>query len=363
MNADTESIDRQIPVKRTSNIELLRIIAMILIIMHHYAVHGGWNLSTEMTANNVFIQILSVGGKVGVDIFVLITGFFMITANFKLNKLAKLLGQIWFYSLAILLFAFFMGIDTLTTKNIINSVLPLGKTNWFAHTYLLLYLFIPILNPFLRSLSEAKYQKILFIITVIWYVVPTFLPWLDLRPYSLLLFFYLYALGAYIKLHREDFSKNKALHLILLGSVGFVLGNILIDFLIHWKLVSVKHIFYFANDNIFILCIGLGMFLYFLQKKIQYNKTINMIASTTFGIYLIHDSALLRKYFWCDVFGNAEYYNSMWLPLHVLTVVTIIFVVGAIIDYIRIRLVEKPLMRKINSVCDRCQNYLESKAD
>lgn len=69
---------------RNSNLELLRIVSMILIIMHHYAVHGGFDLlNTELDLNRIWIQILSIGGKIGVNCFVLITGYFMINSKFK----------------------------------------------------------------------------------------------------------------------------------------------------------------------------------------------------------------------------------------------------------------------------------------
>ena len=51
-------------VYRKSNIELLRIISMIIIIAHHYAVHGGFNFSTQnITINRLWIQFLTLGGE------------------------------------------------------------------------------------------------------------------------------------------------------------------------------------------------------------------------------------------------------------------------------------------------------------
>ena len=56
--------------ERSSNIELLRIIAMILIIMHHFSVHGNFPFTQDFTFSKIFIQLFGFGGKVGVDIFV-----------------------------------------------------------------------------------------------------------------------------------------------------------------------------------------------------------------------------------------------------------------------------------------------------
>jgi uncharacterized membrane protein len=59
---------------RESNIELLRIVSMVLIIMHHFSVHGTFPFTPELTFNKVFLQVFGLGGKAGVVAFVMITG-------------------------------------------------------------------------------------------------------------------------------------------------------------------------------------------------------------------------------------------------------------------------------------------------
>lgn len=62
---------------RYSNIELLRIISMILIVAHHFSVHGGFDFSsTSFSVNRLYIQFLAMGGKIGVDIFCYYFGIF-----------------------------------------------------------------------------------------------------------------------------------------------------------------------------------------------------------------------------------------------------------------------------------------------
>ena len=81
---------------RESNIELLRIVSMVLIIMHHFSVHGTFPFTPELTFNKVFLQVFGLGGKAGVVAFVMITGYFMVSSSFKLHKFGKLVGQIRF---------------------------------------------------------------------------------------------------------------------------------------------------------------------------------------------------------------------------------------------------------------------------
>ena len=58
--------------KRESNIELLRILSMFMIIGHHFSVHGKFIVEETSFINNIWIQLLFSGGKIGVNIFIII---------------------------------------------------------------------------------------------------------------------------------------------------------------------------------------------------------------------------------------------------------------------------------------------------
>lgn len=111
---------------RNSNLEILRIVSMILIIMHHYVVHGqfAWT-ANNICANKIILEILSLGGKLGVNCFVLITGYFMIQTKTNWKKLLKIILEVWFYSVSI----FIMGALTQTIdfniKLLIKSIFQL----------------------------------------------------------------------------------------------------------------------------------------------------------------------------------------------------------------------------------------------
>ena len=83
---------------RQSNIELLRIFAMLIIIGHHFALYGGLGDCTEVYfVNRVWIQFLMISGKLGVSLFVLISGFFLIKMpKLRMEKLIKLWLQVFF---------------------------------------------------------------------------------------------------------------------------------------------------------------------------------------------------------------------------------------------------------------------------
>ena len=101
----TENLTAKAP--RQSNIELLRIVAMIMIIAHHFSFHGGFKFSSDtITATRFWVQFLLIGGKIGVNIFMLISGYFLVSArSLKTNKVLKLWLQIFTYSVGINFFS------------------------------------------------------------------------------------------------------------------------------------------------------------------------------------------------------------------------------------------------------------------
>lgn len=70
---------------RKSNLECLRIIAILMIIAYHYVVHsnfdflGGWK-------SKAFLEFISYGGKAGVNIFCLLMGYFGVKSKFSVKK-------------------------------------------------------------------------------------------------------------------------------------------------------------------------------------------------------------------------------------------------------------------------------------
>ena len=67
--------------ERNSAFEILRLIAILFIIAHHFANHGGFNFAIlEQTSlvvfNGAWIDFIEQLGKVGVNLFLLISAYF-----------------------------------------------------------------------------------------------------------------------------------------------------------------------------------------------------------------------------------------------------------------------------------------------
>ena len=113
--------------KRESNIELFRIIVMLLIVAHHFVVNSGLTSATGPIYNSslnwrtVLLLIMGAWGKIGINCFVLITGYFMCKASITVQKFCKLLSEVMFYKIIISLFFLCSGYEGLIKIDVVKG--------------------------------------------------------------------------------------------------------------------------------------------------------------------------------------------------------------------------------------------------
>ena len=338
-----------------TSIELLRIISMIMIMFHHFAYHGNfeWNFN-EVTLPHLWYDFILMGGKVGVDIFVLISGYFLIENTEKLfqpKKLLKFWGQVVFYSIMTYLLSVMLRLNAFEIKQLIKVCLPITYPGWwFASTYFMLYLIHPFLNKLLHGLSKTEYQYLILMMVLCWSIIPTATTQL-FESNSLLWFVTLYGIAGYVNLYGGNQKLQSKHYFSLYFMVLIITYTVSTTFLFlgtkkeEW---STHAIDFFEIERLPILLMAITLFMGFVTLKMNYHKWINMIASATFGVYLIHDSSYIRYYLWTNIFKINQYQDSTFLILYSILVVFILYVSCTMIDLIRKKLVEKPYMLFVN---------------
>ena len=223
---------------------------------------------------------------------------------------------------------------------------------WFATSYILLYIFSPYLNILINVIDKKKHLMLIFLLVVIWSVIPTFTTAM-LNFSSIGWFATLYIIAAYIRLYPNNwFEKSKINIFMCLSTYMLILLSIIV-----FDIIGVKHsIFssqatYFTGENkLPLLFCAITLFLGFKNIEIRSYKIVNIIASSMFGVYLIHDNDLVRHFLWMDVFKNSSYYQSPCLVLHAISVILVVFFVCLFIDQARYFFIAKPLFRSIQNL-------------
>jgi surface polysaccharide O-acyltransferase-like enzyme len=351
---------------RSSNLELLRIFCMLIIVMHHFALHSGFIYGQELSFNKFLVQGLLFGGKLGVNCFVIISGFFLVKKMFSLKKLLKLLFQVWFYGVTLLIVCVVFKLQPIDTKMVIRSVIPIFNLNWFAETYIILYLMSPLINKLLNYLNRKEFLAAIFLITFCWSLVPSFTG-AKLCFSELGWFVYLYMVGAYLRIYPLPKLFNDVWLQLKVFSISLLLTFLSVGV---FDVVGVKYAFfakhatyYYNINSIFMTIAGISLFLIFKAIKINYNKNVNNLALTMFGVYLIHDNPLINKFIWGSLFHNIEYTNDQNLLLHAFWVIPTVFMSCAAIDWTRILFVERPILLVVGTKVDNLQKFINSKMD
>lgn len=348
---------------RSSNFELLRIIAMLLIVAHHFAVHGYFQFATDsITLNELWEQFLASGGKIGVNIFVMISGYFLCQSKgFSLNKILRLWLSVLFYSLLFLgLFTVLGGVHV-SPKQFISNFLPITSSRyWFISTYFTLYLLHPFINIFMQHLSRGQYKKLLMLLTFLWCLIPTFLT-ATFQSNPLWWFVYLYLLAGYIRTYHT--TPQKPTKYWILAVLCYLLAYVSVPLLdlvgFRFPIASKHALFFFSMQRLPALLISVLLLLGFKNMRLHYNPFINLTAMTTLGIYLIHDNIFVRPFLWQTVFKNASYADSAWFIPYSIGVILIVFWGSALIELVRITCLEKIYKNPLSLLA----SYLESLAN
>ena len=359
---------------RDSNIELLRIIAMCLIIFHHMALNTGIVEGYTVNGNMVFGIIGGIGGKIGVVIFLIITGYFSINKNFSFKKVFILWLQIFCYSVGFMLVFRLTGIEKWSKVDTLKTFFPLAYNQyWFITVYLYLLLLIPFINKFLNSLTKENYNKVLVVLTIIFVVIPTIFYSNGLigstqTPMGILLFIYVYIIGAYIRLYGIKFFENRKLRNIILICLGYIIvfAIVLIGKKLEQKNIFWSNLFayYREMNSIFILVPSIALFYVFKEWKLKYNRFINYFASISFAVYLFHESNFMRYRLWHNIFGM-EFINT--IPggvFSTLIIATISFyLITAIIEFLRKNIIEKNVLKikALNRIFNKVDNFMSLK--
>ena len=358
---------------RSSNIELLRIVAMLMIIAYHIILHcvnvqlvnvtsieklqNGWFNQPMFFKQLMALEMMMPFGLVGNAIFILISGYFLIDREIDMLKISKkLLSQLLFAATALVLAsALFIRnyANTDVSENLFSyiRIQYFNKMSWFVGYYFIIMLVaFCFLNRFIATLDRKKYLGFLFTILAI-----SQLSWsgslLDdlakgLR--TVVIGVFLYSLGGYIKKY-NPFEKVRGYVIFLV----IILINILIGISYHNIVMGKIQAYYynqtvqsvpateftqsipkFDNYSIVVVILGICIFELFRRINLPSLKILNGIAKATFMIYLIHDNGFAYS-LWETQDWITLLYEDFWGFMAKLGIWTLgVFVTGLVAYYL-----------------------------
>lgn len=347
---------------RRSNIELLRIIAAIGVIILHYnnaKLGGGFSGVKHAQLNQGIMTFFEVLFICAVNLYVLISGYFM-RHSYRRDwlKPIQLLAQIVVFSLG-----FFIVKELILGKGFSGNVMFQYFTRsyyWFVYVFIGLYVISPFINMMWDALS-VKNRKVLLGVSLglfsVFSILGDILQYYygeaisgisvislggTASGYSIVNFVLMYLIGCYLK-DLEDAGKKyktgKLVLLFVLNIFGLFIWTYLEHLITGQKLQATTA---WKYENPLVITAAVLFFMIFNNIDIGCNKVINKLAGASFPAYLMHINFLE----YCNIKKTVK--GETWLyVLHTLGCAIAIYLICFVIYFIY-DLATKPLFSCID---------------
>jgi surface polysaccharide O-acyltransferase-like enzyme len=338
--------------KRNVSVELLRILAMMMVIMLHYLYKGNIlpSLTSDFGVRGYGAWLLESFSIVAVNVYMLISGFFLSGSVPKCHRLIGLICQVLFYSICIPLILLGTGIIQLSDINLykfIQYIFPVQMGEyWFATAYVVLYLLSPLLGIAVRHMSKQQLFITLGGLLIYFSFFKSVLPVRlasDQLGYDALWFICVYLTAAAIRLYglpggKLFGGKGRAFCWYLGSCFGlFGLAMVLRQIYFSTDLFQDYLTTLFGYNHILNLLGAVGIFYTFLHLSIKegwFSKWICRIAPYTFGVYLLHEQIDIR-FLWPGWLAAGTGGSVILVLFRCLGSVLLVFTLGILIDMLR----------------------------
>ena len=346
--------------QRNSSIELLRIISIVgVVILHYNNINWGrgFNYVNENSINSNAMHLLECISIVSVNVFILISGYFLIKSEKRsLVKPIRLIVQVIFFVTTFYVITIIKDKSVFSISGLIR-IIP--STLWYLSVYIALYLVSPFINKLLNSISNENRKLLLLLMFILFSVEPTlvdllnsvsgesynYLSFISLMGsdagYSIVNFILVYIIGALIRQNEESLIQIRVIRLIL-----YYLLSLLMNFLFYLLIGDCA----LNYSNPLVVIQSALVFMIALRIRMKNNRIINLLSKAAFTAYIIH-------VFFFDYFDIQAYVNRPLLIYlsHTFATALIIYAVSWIL-YMIYSCIEAPVLKVLNKISDSC-NY------
>lgn len=271
---------------RQSNMELLRIVAMFLVLVTHADFWSLGSPSYDDIHSNFTSSTVRIGFEaisiICVNVFILISGWFNIKPSLK--GLSNFIFQCLFINITLYAIAISAGIQPFQKSGILD-IFFISEHDWFVKSYLGLYILSPVLNAFCKNSDKKTQQNVLigfFVFQTIFGITntATFIE----NGYSTFSFIGLYLLGNYA--HAHLYHKMRTSTLIIYSILILIINGFLFEMRIGIPVNIGLSIMSYINP--LVIASSVGICVAFAQMQIPTNKVINYVSKSAFAVFLVH---------------------------------------------------------------------------
>lgn len=283
--------------QRSTNFELLRLVAIFGIILHHLVIKSastcGYMQPYDFNNNGVIGLIINGLVVGGVNLFLLISGWFGVKHIFK--QVIRLILDCFVYSLVANAFCIFVLGYPFSVHDLLFSCNFL--TNWFVVSFVIFLLMSPIIERAMANIDIKTMGYFVMLFTLINVVFGFMLGQLNTNGYNFLNFAYIYMIGRYLRMLsiKKSFQRYARLGYAVwvLCAVPLAIGFVFLSQHSTWTPAVAQR--YFGYNNPLVVLSAVALFLPFTQLRIQ-SAFINAMAKGVFGVFLLHTTSVCIYY-------------------------------------------------------------------
>lgn len=336
--------------RRRPELELLRCMAMMMVVILHFLGKGellGELSDPDMQPVRAAAWVLEAFAICAVNLYMLLSGYFLSRSHFKLSRLILLWLQIWTYSVGVGLIAAALGLvprEEINTYFLLRLLFPvLEEHYWFLTAYVFLYLLFPLIGNAVSGMDRKTFRLVLGLLLIVFCLMKTVMPFqfdTDAMGYDCLWYLCVFLTAAYIRRFGLPFLEKKGRGILLyLGSSLLILGW---SFGIRAVFLATGHFEWilengFHYNHLFPYLAAVGLFLAFLRLKPRaglISRLAVWAGPCTLGVYLLHENLGVR-YLWPQWFGADKITSVFGLLWRLAAAVAVVFTAGILIEFMR----------------------------
>lgn len=325
---------------RNSNIELLRMICMFVIILHHSVLYGG-ALEQPASINLIIANLFYIGGKFGANCFMAISAYFLIDSKFKVQKVISVWKHTFFYGLTFFLLNTILHFKAVGVGDILEVVFPISyKAYWYVTAYVAIILLSPFINKLINRLIEKQYKYLIFVLLILVTLPVTFLP--KAKPYydesHVLLFVLIYFIIGFYKKGYIKNSKGLSIGFIIIGFSWLIFSSlaiILLGAFLENSTIIHYSTFWMNGESLPMIMAAIGVTIFVLEHPSRSNKYINSCAKGSFDIYLFHMNHFVYEWLWSVAFPIKMLLSKKLFPIYDILIGVLVFSLALFIGILR----------------------------
>lgn len=348
--------------KRDPGIDLLRLFAMGLIVLHHLLNHGGLLFAfPTFSSSGMAMHLLNAFARCAVNAYALISGYVMVTSRFRPSRLIGLWLQVVFYGvLAVLCLPLMAPGTSASLMNWISAIMPVSRNNyWYFTCYVGVFCLSPALNLLLHQMSKRQAGLLMTTLIALFSIFPLISlsdPFQLQNGYHMGWLLILYLLGGTFRLHgfgRLESKKTAGIVFIFCGVLGWASRLGVIALGADWLHELLLH---YTAPTMLLCSIALLVLFRGMKLSAWMSKAVAVLSPLSFGVYLIHDNPLVRKHLILMRMTALAGLNPLLLVLCLFVCWAGVYFVCLMIEWLRTKLFA---LLRVHALCQHAEKQMK----